>query len=327
MTSYTPLSLGPISSSEAGIPFTVVVPAFNAARTLASCMASVLTQTFGDLELVVVDDGSTDATRALATGVEDGRVRVIHQPNRGLPAARNAGTAVARGRVTCYLDSDDLLLPTYLETVKRAFASDPGVDFVYTDTWTLDDRTRRIRRTTTAHYGHQPRPGPATAVELFRELLKRNFMIVPVGVRTEAITALGMFDESLTAAEDWEMWLRLAAAGHRAANALGPLGLRRAHPGQMSSDESNMLENHVRIFEKILTEFRLSPDERTLTEERLEWTRGELEIVRGADPLRSPIRQGRNRLALARRRWGLDFAWYKIPPAAVASAFPDLTKV
>jgi glycosyltransferase involved in cell wall biosynthesis len=314
-------------TSEAGTPFTVVVPAFNAARTLLSCLTSVLEQTVEDLELVVVDDGSTDATRALAAGVEDDRVRVIHQANRGPSAARNAGTAVARGRVTCYLDSDDLLLPTYLETVQRSFVGDQGVGFVYTDTWTFDDRTRRIRRTTTAHYRRQPSPAPAAAAELFRELLKRNFMVVPVAVRTEVIRAAGMFDETLTAGEDWEMWLRLAAAGHRAADAPGPLGLRREHPGQISIDRSRMLINHVRIFEKMLAEYRLSPGDRESVADRLRWTRAELEIVRGGDRLRSPLREARYRLAVFRRRWGLDFAWHKTPPAAVTSAFPDLTKV
>jgi hypothetical protein len=316
-----------MGSAEADIPFTVVVPAFNAARTLASCIASVLAQTFADLELVVVDDGSTDATRALAAGVEDPRVRVIHQPNRGLPAARNAGTAVARGEITCYLDSDDLLLPTYLETVQRTFASDPGVDFVYTDAWTFDDRTRRIRRTTTAHYCDQPQPAPGPAGELFRELIKRNYMIIPVAVRTQVMATAGMFDETMTSMEDWEMWLRLAAAGHRAAEAPGPLALRREHPTQMSMNPLRMVENHVFICEKMLDQYPLSPADRGAVAAILEETRRAREILRGSDPIRSPIRQARYRLALLRRRWGLTFEWYRTPPAAVTSAFPDLREV
>jgi glycosyltransferase involved in cell wall biosynthesis len=316
-----------VGSPEVDTRFSVVVPAFNAARTVVSSMWSVLMQTVEDLELIVVDDGSTDATLALATGVKDPRVRVIHQSNRGLPAARNAGTAVARGHVTCYLDSDDLLLPTYLETVERSFARDQGIDFVYTDTWTLDDRTRRIRRTTTAHYSRPPKPAPATAAELFRELLRRNFMVVPVAVRTRVIKAAGMFDDTLTAAEDWDMWLRLAAAGHRAAEAPGPLGLRREHPAQMSLDGANMLANQVRILEKLLAEDEFSHIDREPVSESLRGIRRELAIVRGADPFRSSIRKARSGLARWRRRSGLDFAWYKTPPAAVTSAFPDLTTV
>ncbi len=82
--------------------------------------------------------------------------------------------------MTCYLDSDDLFLPNYLEVVRSTFAADPGVDFVYTDAWTFDDRTRRVRRATTAQFQRPPRPAPSTAASLFHALLERNFIIIPV---------------------------------------------------------------------------------------------------------------------------------------------------
>src|SRR5450755_2097977 len=91
--------------------FSVVVPADNAAGTISSAVRSVLAQTQPDLEVIVVDDGSTDATAEIVAGIEDSRVRVISQDNRGLPAARNAGVAAARGTYIALLDSDDLYLP------------------------------------------------------------------------------------------------------------------------------------------------------------------------------------------------------------------------
>lgn len=313
---------------RAGAPFfTIVVPAFNAASTLVSCMNSVLTQTVADLELVVVDDGSTDDTGQIADAVKDPRVRVIHQSNRGLPGARNAGILAARGEVTSFLDSDDLLLPTYVETVRRGFVADPGVDFVYTDTWTFNDHTRRVRKKTTGYYWNPPEPPPATADEFFRELVKINFLTVPVAVRTKVIIAAGMFDETMTAGEDWEMWLRLSATGHRAAEARGPLGLRRQHVAQMSRDPLRMVDNRIAIFQKILAEYPLSAENRERVVEALERGRRERAIISGSDRLRSLLRRGRHQLGRLRRRLGLDEGWYTTPPPAVAAAFGDLSDV
>jgi GT2 family glycosyltransferase len=316
-----------MDEAATSVRFTVVIPAFNATRTLISAMNSVLRQTVAELELIVVDDGSTDDTRAVALSVDDPRVRVLHQANRGLPGARNTGTREARGPVTCYLDSDDLLMPTYLEVVERALTSDPSADFVYADTWTFDDRTRRIRRTSTAHYCQAPSAAPPTAGALFRELLRANFMPIPVAVRTEVIKEAGLFDETLSAAEDWDMWLRLAVAGHRAAAAPGLLGLRRFHAGQMSRHRATMAKNDVRVLEKLMSDERLSTVDREATAARLAHARRELEIVGGLDRVQSPLRDLRYHVAVLRQRYGLDFAWYRTPPAAVMSVFPDLGNI
>jgi glycosyltransferase involved in cell wall biosynthesis len=314
--------------ADTGWPaFTVVVPAFNAERTIASCIRSVLSQTFTEFELIVVDDGSTDGTRSIAEGFEDSRIRVLHQANGGLPAARNAGTTQAKGEVTCYLDSDDLLLPRYLEVVNGTFAADPGVNFVYTDAWTFDDRTRRVRRATTAHFQRPPRPAPFTAASLFHALLERNFIIIPVAARTSVIVAAGLFDEAMTAVEDWDMWLRLTAGGHRAAEAPGPLGLRRQHGEQMSANQMRMIENQRYTLEKLLVRDDLSARDRKLVERRLERTQREAEILRGTDRLRSAIRRNRHRLGRVRRRIDRSRGWYRTPPPDVVAAFEDLRSV
>ena len=307
--------------------FTVVIPAFNAQSTLTACVASVLAQTDPDLEVIVVDDGSQDETLAVARAIDDPRVRVLTQANRGLPGARNAGTGQARGETVCFLDSDDLLMPRYVEAVRSVFAQDPGVDFVYTDAWTFDDRTRRVRVHTTAHYQRPPRPAPADALAMFRELVARNFMIVPVAIRRDVLVAAGGFDEAMTSVEDWDLWLRLTAAGHRGAEAPGPLGLRREHSGQMTGNYARMAANQVHALEKLLTEFDLAEPDAALVSARLQVARGEHRILSGADRSGAVARRLRWRLGAVKRRVGLGARWYRTPPLAVSAAFGDLAAV
>ncbi len=107
----------------------VIVPCYNAGEYLAPCLRSVLAQTMGDLELLVIDDGSTDGSLAVAQRIAggDARVRVFHQENRGVCAARNRGLDAAQGEFVTFVDGDDLLRPDALE---RMLALAPGADMV-----------------------------------------------------------------------------------------------------------------------------------------------------------------------------------------------------
>jgi glycosyltransferase involved in cell wall biosynthesis len=304
-----------------------VVPAYNAARTLGVCVSSALAQTVSDLEVVIVDDGSTDQTRMLASAISDPRVIVHSQANGGLPAARNAGIKRSRGAIVSFLDSDDLLSPRYLQEVAAVFDRDPELTFVYADAWTFDDATHRVRMQTTAQYQRPPQPPPPTAQALFRELVQRNFIIIPVAVRHGAIVAAGLFDEQLTSAEDWDMWLRLAAAGHRAWPAGGPLGLRREHLEQMSGDYRRMLDNQVRMFEKLVADPSLAAEDEALVQARLERARRALRALSGEDRGRALALAARRRLGRVRGRLGLGDRWYEHPPAIVTEDFGDLSKL
>ncbi|MFI5047251.1 MAG: glycosyltransferase family 2 protein [Acidimicrobiia bacterium] len=111
-----------------GIPvFSVIICTYNRASVLPRAIASVLDQTFGDFEVVVVDDGSNDDTRAVVTSYTDPRVRLVSQANQGLGAARNAGAAAASGRYVTFLDDDDLAFPAWLERFAAAIGSDTAV--------------------------------------------------------------------------------------------------------------------------------------------------------------------------------------------------------
>jgi glycosyltransferase involved in cell wall biosynthesis len=107
----------------------VIVPSYNAEAYLAETLVSALAQNWQPLELIVVDDGSTDGSVAVAAGFSD-RVRVVACPHRGLAAARNAGIAAARGEFLLHLDADDLLARDAISIHMRHFASDPSLDMV-----------------------------------------------------------------------------------------------------------------------------------------------------------------------------------------------------
>ena len=178
----------------------VVIPAYNRAALLREAVASVLAQSYAAFELIVVDDGSTDATAAfLRTACE---VRLVRQDHTGMPGqARNAGARVARGEYLAFLDSDDLWLPHKL-AVQVAAAAAAGDAINHTrERWLRGGRVISQR-------GHRHR----RSGDLFTDSL-RKCIIGPstVLLRREVFEAAGGFREDLEIAEDYELWLRLTA--------------------------------------------------------------------------------------------------------------------
>ena len=107
---------------EKKIKLSIIIPVFNVEKYVQTCLDSVIEQSFRDFEVIVVDDGSTDGSPAIcdAAAKQDGRIRVIHQRNGGLSAARNAGLDIARGEWIGFLDSDDFILPDMYEKLMNA---------------------------------------------------------------------------------------------------------------------------------------------------------------------------------------------------------------
>lgn len=123
-------------SRGGGAPeFSVVIPAYNVARYIGETLQGVMEQTVSDWELIVMDDGSTDDTRAVVEAVRDERIRLISQQNAGVSAARNAGMARARGRYVALLDADDVWAPSHLMRARSYFISHPNAK------WYAGERT------------------------------------------------------------------------------------------------------------------------------------------------------------------------------------------
>src|SRR5690348_11964260 len=123
----------------------VVIPAYNAATTIRAAVTSTLRQTRPVLEVIVVDDGSADATADVVSAIGDPRVRLISRVNGGPSAARNAGIAAARGEFVAFLDSDDLWLPGYAERATAALSSAANPGFAYTDAYVFDTGRGQVK--------------------------------------------------------------------------------------------------------------------------------------------------------------------------------------
>jgi len=301
--------------------FSVVIAAHNAVRTLPSTVRSVLAQTRPDFEIIVVDDGSTDGTGEALRSVSDDRIVYVRQTNQGPAAARNTGVRHAVGDYICLLDSDDLWLPDYFETMAAALEADPGAGLAYTDAWKLDDVTRRVRRTTTMHAQHPPERPPQERETLLLALLERNFVFTSATIRRRVLEEVGGF-RTFTRSEDYELWLRIAASGARFVNSGKVLAVYRHRPGSRMRDQLAMVRGRIEIFEHVLATYDLNAAHRSVLERRLSAAKQELVTITTADT--APTEAPAGRL----RRLAYDLRWYRLrPPRVVLRAFPDLRAI
>ena len=181
----------------------VIVPCYNAGAYLEPCLRSVLGQTMGDLELLVIDDGSTDGSLAVAQRIAggDARVRVFHQENRGVCAARNRGLDAAQGEFVTFVDGDDLLEPDALE---RMLALAPGADMVVCahETFDAQGNTQLIVPETRWMDRRGERRRRAAALRLIEGDSVLNIMCGKLHRRSLLKREHIRLDESLTIAED-----------------------------------------------------------------------------------------------------------------------------
>lgn len=186
----------------------VLVPAYNAQAWLAEALDSALAQSYRSFEVIVVDDGSTDATAAIARSYgyrSNGRVRLVRQPNAGLPAARNAAIAVARGEFFALLDSDDVWLPNHLAHAVAALDADPSVGLVHANIERMDGEGRAL--------GVPPRFWRQQSDAYAAIALRHEHVSCPTAVfRRACIDEVGAFDLRFTGlgCEDRDLWLRIA---------------------------------------------------------------------------------------------------------------------
>ena len=238
--------------------------AYNSAATIAEAIESVRRQTRSDWELIVVDDGSPDATADVAEGFADPRVCVLRDPqNRGPAAARNRGISLAQAPLVCTLDSDDLWLPRYLETMASTLEANPAASVAVTDAWVLDEATGRVRKRSAMAFQDPPEPFPDDAQTLLVELLRRDFIYNSVAVRRDALLAVGGYDERLWVGEDWELWLRLAAAGFRFIR-VPQLAVYRQRAGSLMSDTERRLPAKPEVYRIVAEEWDTGPELREL---------------------------------------------------------------
>jgi glycosyltransferase involved in cell wall biosynthesis len=187
----------------------VVMPAKNAAAHLREAVESVFAQGRAVHEIIIVDDGSTDDTAALARGFGDNRIRLLANERSGVSAARNLGARTATGTWLMFLDADDRLRPGAIATLTEGANNAPHAVLVYGDYNLIDGKGRSIGRRGLLKGRRKP------SGRVLERLAAGNF-IVNGGIaiiRADAFHTAGGFNESLRYCEDWHCWCRLAATG------------------------------------------------------------------------------------------------------------------
>ena len=232
--------------------FSVVIPAYNAARHIVDALNSVLAQTSHNYEIIVVNDGSPDTPqleRELAPYLND--ITYIQRPNGGPGAARNSGIVAAKGEYVAFLDSDDTWLPNHLADMMQVLQRDPSLDLVYGDTVNFGDLAEEGATT----MGANPSEGLATFESLV--LCKCTVVSSTVVARRQTLLDAGLFDESFMQGEDFDLWARVAYRGGRIDYRKHIHARRRIHKGNLTGDISASFGGQARALRKLLKELDL----------------------------------------------------------------------
>lgn len=290
----------------------VIVPSYNYAGYLPLCVDSLLGQTYPHWECIIVDDGSTDDTPAVCgrLAAADARIIFARQQNRGLSAARNTGIKRASGELLQFLDADDLLEPQKLEIHVRRLDDLPLTDIVVGDAaYFRDDEPNSLQE--------WPVDALLEASPLAALVAENAFVVNAALVRRRLVDAVGLFDETLVAHEDWDFWLRCALAGchFTVLSATGARALVRQHAANMSASREKMMRTAILVRKRLAA--RLPEDLRALNAEglsQLQWTFG-LELMRAgrAGEGWALFRQG---MALSRNKPGVMLRLLSLLPGA-----------
>lgn len=238
----------------------IVIPAYNVAMYIGETLESVFAQTCEDYEVILINDGSPD-TEDFERAIQTYRARIIYlnQENRGASAARNTGLRAARGELIAFLDADDLWSPNYLEEQLK-FIREDGCDLACADARIFGAAEDPGRSYMDSLMAAAPPQGRVTFLELVAA--ERSLITSGVVVRRELVLAVGLFDEALRNAQDFDLWLRLARHGARLAYHRKVLLSYRSRPDSLSGDTINSHQRELRVFDKIEQSYDLTPAER-----------------------------------------------------------------
>lgn len=209
----------------------VVIPAYNVARYLSEAIGSIQQQAYHQLEVIVVDDGSTDGTAAVARKFSD--VRCIEQENRGAAGARNTGLDAASGEVIAFLDADDIWLPGHLATLLTALQGDPANQFV----WGAAKVVETPSSTSTEDASE-----PAKVM--------RGFLLGAGLFRREVFEHVGLFDERLRTSDDFDWFARARQLGIRSQCLPDTVLAYRKRQGSLTSNVAQMHAERLQLMRR-----------------------------------------------------------------------------
>jgi GT2 family glycosyltransferase len=211
------------------------------------------------------------------------------------------------------LDADDLWLPEYLLVMGEALDAEPHAAFAYTDAWLLDDKTKKIRRTSEMFYESPPTTPLPDERTFFLRLLEGNFVHNSVTLRRSVLDEVGGCDESLRVCQDYELWLRIAARGMPAVRPPDLLAIYRSNPASLSGDMRRVIPDFCEIYRRFADDPTADAEVRAVAQRQLaHWTR-RLQL------LEKPTFASRVRMHafLAKRRLMSPWLWLRRRPEAV----------
>lgn len=240
----------------------IIIPSWNTASYVREAVDSALAQTYPNCEIIVVDDGSTDDTKAvLEPYVRTKKITYIYQANTGLSGARNAGIKASRGEFIALLDSDDIFLPEKIAEQVTYLNEHPACDVSYCNLYHFWDGESALLRLNYEYYSGD---------DVLPHLLHMNF-IAPLSVvlRRSVIERFGAFDENLKRSEDLEFWLRLAHGGARIEflpKRLAKLRMRKTANLQGVESQPKVKETMLEVLERL--DKKMTPEERARVDMR-----------------------------------------------------------
>jgi len=232
----------------------VIMPAYNASGYIVKAIESVLIQNYGNFELVIVDDGSTDDTKNIIAGFKDAGIKYFYNEHKGPSAARNLAISRAGGQYIIPLDSDDMMVHDFIALHLQEFEKHPEADMVYCDDCLIDADDNPVRVI--------KRPEYADRKLLISDLFRKGFPVVPFRtcIKRDVFDRIGFYDESLLVGEDYDMVRRFVKNGLNAYHLCGALYLRRISADSLTRDYSvQKAQCHFEVIKRFAETF--GPDE------------------------------------------------------------------
>lgn len=223
----------------------VVIPVYNGERNIRETIQSILEQSLSSLEIIVINDGSKDSTIEIVSSLKDPRIKVFSYSNAGVAASRNRGIAQTSGEYISFIDADDLWTPDKLESQLQALKANPQAAVAYSWNDCIDEFSNFSRKGC-----HISANGNIYANLLLGNILENGSNPL---IRRQALIEVGGFDESLSTAADWDMWLRLAK---RYPFVVIPSAqvLYRISSNSMSSNVEQHEEEYLKVIEQAFTQ-------------------------------------------------------------------------
>jgi glycosyltransferase involved in cell wall biosynthesis len=252
------ISVIPLYTNKDNPLVSVIMPAYNAGEYITEAIESVLIQNYRNFKLIVIDDGSTDNTKDIVASFKNNKIKYFYQENKGLAGAQNTGIKISQGPFLIKLDSDDMMTPDFISKHLQEFEKHPEADLVYCDDYLIDENSKSIRVI--------KRPEYKNTRMLIRDLFHCGFPVVPFRtcIRKSVFDKIGLFDENLRMAEDYDMMRRFVKYDLKIQHLPNVMYLRRMTSDSLSRNFTTQNAQYhfevIRRFTDTFTYDELFPD-------------------------------------------------------------------